>query len=273
MISPYRRRRLRPEELPADADRAGRLPQRANRASGEGRRAAPTDLPRHELSAGQPSPQPDRARTAPARWLPRFTRRCADVAHRSVSDALHRPDRSAHGIANYPRTGAAGAHGHADPGFMRTPWEHVRPSRSNPPSTNWLTSSTGSGGSSASITSPRSTPLTNLPFSSRHVGGMSRARREALRLEQADDGARLTARQGRHADRLGRVDGRLPGYDGAADRRDCGDRRGTATIGVGGHEMGQGIRNVVAAVSPGSSAFPMSASPSKSAIPAPCRST
>ena len=74
MISPLRRRRLRPEELAADADSAGRRCRAASRPPGKAGRAARPDLPRCELPSGEPPPRSAWRRPRRATWWQPSTR-------------------------------------------------------------------------------------------------------------------------------------------------------------------------------------------------------
>jgi xanthine dehydrogenase YagR molybdenum-binding subunit len=153
-----------------------------------------------------------------------------------------------HGIANYRGQERLVRTDTQTPGFMRTPWEHV--------STFAFESAVDEIAYELNMdpvelrlnNEPKVDPLTNLPFSSRHVA-------ECLERGAKRFGwSKRTMEPGSKRDKDGTLIGwgvSIGAYPGTMVPQIVHlavTDQGTATIGVGGHEMGQGIRNVVAAV-------------------------
>ena len=134
------------------------------------------------------------------------------------------------------------------PGFMRTPWEQMA-AFAFESAVDELAYALGQDPVALRIANDTTTdPISGKPFSSRHLGRMPAAWCRAFRLGSArrqpgsmrdDDGTLIG---------LGVAAGAYPASMVPAVARLRVTDDGTVSIALGVHEMGQGIRNTIAAV-------------------------
>ena len=248
VISPYVGWRLRSEELPASADRArcGRRP--SARATGEAGRPPRAALSRCQLPPVRPSPHSARCRSVGSNRGRRARDRPADLASRSVSDRLRRDDGAAARHRELPFARASREDRRADARLhARTVGARRRRSRSSR-AVDELAYELGQDPVAlrlANDTDHRS-DLGQAVFLEAH-GRVPASAARRVRVGTTDDGARVDARRGRHAGRMGVAAGAYPASTTPAIARLRVVDDGTISIEVGVHEMGQGARNAVAA--------------------------
>ena len=189
------RRRLRPEELAADADRAGGCRRAAPGPPGEAGGAARPDFPRLQASVQPADIAFGSAPTAPAKWWLRSTRWMRRPRGMICFLAnMRRCQSRLHGIANFRGRERLVRTDVQTPGYMRAPFEHAAcfameccvdelayrsvriPSLCDWPTTRQID------------------PITKLPFSSRHVGECLRRGAELFGWSKRTHGAAIDAR-------------------------------------------------------------------------------